>query len=151
MGRAHTLERCRPRDRDPAGDGLRPVRRACGRRRLGERRALNEAAAVERVFRAHFGRAVAALIRALGDWDVAEEAVQDAFATALARWPADGIPRDPAAWIVAVARNRAVDRLRRERALRARAPDLAALALTPQPPSQERVPTSVPDERLRLI
>ena len=48
-----------------------------------------------RAFREHFGRAVAALIRALGDWDVAEEAVQDAFATALARWPRDGVPRDP--------------------------------------------------------
>ena len=82
------------------------------------------ATAVERAFREHFGRAVAALIRAVGDWDVAEEAVQDAFATALARWPQDGVPRDPLAWIVAVARNRAIDRLRRERALRTLAPEL---------------------------
>jgi RNA polymerase sigma-70 factor (ECF subfamily) len=105
--------------------------------------------AVERAFREHFGRAVAALIRAVGDWDVAEEAVQDAFATALQRWPRDGVPRDPLAWIVAVARNRAIDRLRRERALRALAPELA--------PEPDEVPvgghryTSVPDERLRLI
>jgi RNA polymerase sigma-70 factor (ECF subfamily) len=106
---------------------------------------------VERLFREHFGRAVAALIRALGDWDLAEESVQDAFAVALERWPRDGVPRDPAAWIVAVARNRAIDRLRRERAWRARVPRLAAAAaLTPEEPPPNVV-TNVPDERLRLI
>jgi RNA polymerase sigma-70 factor (ECF subfamily) len=103
--------------------------------------------AVERAFREHFGRAVAALIRAVGDWDVAEEAVQDAFATAAARWPETGSPRDPLAWIVAVARNRAIDRLRRERALRALAPEL----LAHEDEAPEPVITSVPDERLRLI
>jgi RNA polymerase sigma-70 factor, ECF subfamily len=89
---------------------------------------------------------------------VAEEAVQDAFATALQRWPRDGVPRDPAAWLIAVARNRAIDRLRRDRALRDRVPELAA----PDDPgpevmaadditAEEPVVTSVPDERLRLI
>jgi len=78
--------------------------------------------------------------------------VQDAFATALARWPRDGVPRDPAAWVVAVARNRAIDRLRRERALRARVPELAALVRAEdEPPEEAPVATSVPDERLRLI
>jgi len=69
------------------------------------------------------------------------------------RWPRDGVPRDPAAWIVAVARNRAIDRLRRDRVLRARVPDLAALAASTedQPNAEEPVTTSVPDERLRLI
>jgi RNA polymerase sigma-70 factor, ECF subfamily len=112
------------------------------------------AGAVDRLFREHSGRAVAALIRALGDWDLAEEAVQDAFATAAERWPRDGVPGDPLAWIVAVARNRAIDRLRRERALRARVPELAALApLTgdDETTMEEPVLTSVPDERLRLI
>jgi RNA polymerase sigma-70 factor (ECF subfamily) len=110
------------------------------------------AGAVERVFREHFGRAVAALIRALGDWDLAEESVQDAFAAAVARWPRDGVPRDPAAWIVAVARNRAIDRLRRERAWRARVPQLAVPPATDDEASPEDpVVTSVPDERLRLI
>jgi RNA polymerase sigma-70 factor (ECF subfamily) len=91
---------------------------------------------------------VAALIRALGDWDLAEETVQDAFAIAVERWPRDGVPRDPAAWIVAVARNRAIDRLRRDRALRARAPQLLVDApATPVEPAT----TSIPDERLRLI
>ena len=105
---------------------------------------------IERVFREHSGRAVAALIRSLGDWDLAEEAVQDAFATALERWPRDGVPRDPAAWIVAVARNRAIDRVRRERVLRARLPELGRRA-NPSPTSEPPVLTSVPDERLRLI
>jgi RNA polymerase sigma-70 factor (ECF subfamily) len=133
------VEPRRLHDGDPPGHELRG----------GRGRILSGPAAVERAFREHFGRAVAALIRAVGDWDVAEEAVQDAFATALQRWPRDGVPRDPLAWIVAVARNRAIDRLRRERALRALAPELA--------PEPDEVPvgghryTSVPDERLRLI
>ena len=97
---------------------------------------------------------MAALIGAVRDWDLAEEAVQDAFATALERWPRDGVPRDPAAWVVAVARNRAIDRLRRERALRARVPQLAALATAGEADpaaDEEPVVTTVPDERLQLI
>jgi RNA polymerase sigma-70 factor (ECF subfamily) len=79
--------------------------------------------------------------------------VQDAFATAVERWPREGAPRDPAAWVVAVARNRAIDRLRRDRVLRERAPQLAALAGPDDTPvgEEEPVATSVPDERLRLI
>jgi RNA polymerase sigma-70 factor, ECF subfamily len=79
--------------------------------------------------------------------------VQDAFATALERWPRDGVPRDPPAWIVAVARNRAIDRLRGDRVRRDRAPQLAALtsAEDAEPDGEEPVETSVPDERLRLI
>jgi RNA polymerase sigma-70 factor (ECF subfamily) len=141
--------------RDPPGDGLRRVFRPRGDRDRGARRVLSEpvaASAVERLFRAHFGRAVAALIRSVGDWDVAEDAVQDAFATALVRWPRDGVPRDPAAWVIAVARNRAIDRLRRERALHARVPELAALApVGDESIAEVPVLTSVPDERLRLI
>src|SRR5215213_738144 len=111
------------------------------------------AGAVDRLFREHFGRAVAALIRVVGDWDLAEECVQDAFATAAGRWPRDGLPRDPAAWILTVARNRAIDRLRHERALRTRAPELAELATTPHDEAtmERPVTTNVPDERLRLV
>ncbi|HKN66274.1 MAG TPA: sigma-70 family RNA polymerase sigma factor, partial [Gemmatimonadaceae bacterium] len=69
---------------------------------------------VERVFREEHGRAVAVLTRAFGDIDVAEEAVQDAFVIALERWPTSGIPPSPAGWIIATARNRAIDFLRRE-------------------------------------
>ena len=110
--------------------------------------------AVDRLYREHFGRAVAALIRAVGDWDLAEEVVQDAFATAAEQWPRDGVPRDPLAWVVAVARNRAIDRLRRDRALRARVLELAALAAVTEDDEtivDEPVLTSVADERLRLI
>ena len=81
--------------------------------------------------------------------------MQEAFATAVERWPREGVPRDPVAWIVVVARNRAIDRLRRDRALRERAPELAALAAlsTPgdEPAAEDLMATSVPDERLRLI
>jgi RNA polymerase sigma-70 factor (ECF subfamily) len=69
---------------------------------------------VEAVFRGEYGRCVAALIRFLGDIEAAEEAVQDAFAVAAARWPSEGLPPNPGAWIVTTARNRAIDRLRRE-------------------------------------
>jgi RNA polymerase sigma-70 factor (ECF subfamily) len=69
---------------------------------------------VERVFREEYGRAVSVLVRIFGDIDLAEEAVQDAFAAALERWPQSGAPPDPARWIVATARNRTIDRLRRE-------------------------------------
>jgi RNA polymerase sigma-70 factor, ECF subfamily len=88
------------------------------------------------------------VIRAVGDWDVAEEAVQDAYAKAVERWPREGTPDDPLAWIVTVARNRAIDRLRRARTARARALELAALR---EPVSAPPPMTSVPDERLRLI
>ena len=107
------------------------------------------ASTVDRLFREHFGQAVAALIRVVGDWDLAEETVQDAFATAAERWPRDGVPDDPAAWILAVARNRAIDRLRRERTRRARVTELATTA--DNEAMDEPVITSVPDERLRLI
>jgi RNA polymerase sigma-70 factor, ECF subfamily len=108
--------------------------------------------AADRLFREHFGRAVAALIRAVGDWDLAEDAVQDAFAIAVERWPRDGVPRDPLAWIVTVARNRAIDQLRRARAQRAGVAQLMVAAAAPtDDPVEERVETSVPDERLRLM
>jgi RNA polymerase sigma-70 factor, ECF subfamily len=71
---------------------------------------------VEQIFRAEYGRAVAVLTRHFGDLDVAEEAVQDAFVTAVRRWPVDGIPPSPAGWIITTARNRAIDRMRRESA-----------------------------------
>src|SRR4051812_47742694 len=102
--------------RGPAGDGLRGRRRRGGDRRGGG--LLVEAqGVVDRLFRHESGRAVATLIRVLGDFDAAEEAVQEAFVVALERWPADGIPENPGAWITRVARNKAIDRLRREKVL----------------------------------
>ncbi|MFE9689278.1 RNA polymerase sigma factor [Micromonospora sp. NPDC005806] len=102
---------------------------------------------VELVFRAEYGRAVAVLVRLLGDIDLAEEAVQEAFAIAVDRWSADGPPPSPAGWIITTARNRAVDRLRRE-ASRADRHAQAALLYAPDPPAEEG---PVRDDRLRLI
>jgi RNA polymerase sigma-70 factor (ECF subfamily) len=73
-----------------------------------------DGAEIERVFREEYGRAVAVLVRAFGDIDLAEEAVQDAFAVAVERWPSIGLPPSPAGWIITTARNRAIDRFRRE-------------------------------------
>jgi RNA polymerase sigma-70 factor (ECF subfamily) len=99
------------------------------------------------VFRAEYGRAVAVLVRAFGDIDIAEEAVQDAFAAAVQRWPERGVPPSPAGWIITTARNRAIDRLRRE-ASRADRHDQAALLYASDEPTGEG---AVPDDRLRLI
>ncbi|MFI6655047.1 RNA polymerase sigma factor [Streptomyces sp. NPDC050523] len=102
---------------------------------------------VEAVFRAEYGRAVSVLVRFLGDIDVAEEAVQDAFTTALRTWPETGVPPSPAGWIITTARNRAIDRLRRESSRAARHAE-AALLHSPDPPAEEG---PVRDDRLRLI
>ncbi|SOC50510.1 RNA polymerase, sigma subunit, ECF family [Blastococcus aggregatus] len=102
---------------------------------------------IERVFREHSGRAVAVLTRLLGDIDAAEEAVQDAFVTALARWPADGIPPSPPGWIVTTARNRAIDRMRRESTRTERY--VQAARLRDDSPPREEGP--VTDDRLRMV
>ncbi|MCX5337074.1 RNA polymerase sigma factor [Streptomyces sp. NBC_00140] len=102
---------------------------------------------VEAVFRAEYGRAVAVLVRFLGDIDLAEEAVQDAFTTAVQRWPETGVPPSPAGWIITTARNRAIDRLRREAKRNGRHAE-ATLLHTPDAPPEEG---PVRDERLRLI
>jgi RNA polymerase sigma-70 factor (ECF subfamily) len=104
-------------------------------------------AEVERIFRESYGRVVAVLVRLLGDIDAAEEAVQDAFLTAVQRWPEDGVPPSPAGWIVTTARNRAIDRLRRESSRIDRYRQAALLSAETAP--QEVGP--VHDDRLRLI
>ncbi|MFH9825138.1 RNA polymerase sigma factor [Streptomyces bobili] len=103
---------------------------------------------VEAVFRAEYGRAVAVLVRFLGDIDLAEEAVQDAFTTAVRRWPETGVPPSPAGWIITTARNRAIDRLRRESSRDARHTEAALLHARDDPPAEEG---PVHDDRLRLI
>jgi RNA polymerase sigma-70 factor (ECF subfamily) len=107
---------------------------------------------VAETFREEFGRAVAILIRALGDFDLAEDAVQEAFAVAAERWPREGIPASPGAWIVTTARNRAIDRLRRERVLERKQAELVHLAeLVSEDDEEEEAVSSIPDERLALI
>ncbi|RAG82527.1 RNA polymerase sigma factor [Streptacidiphilus pinicola] len=107
----------------------------------------------ERVFREEYGRCVAALIRFLGDIDLAEEAVQDAFTVALEQWPQRGLPPNPGAWITTTARNRAVDRLRREASRQDRHRQaqqlIDATTATPEERAAEEGPVS--DDRLRLL
>jgi RNA polymerase sigma-70 factor, ECF subfamily len=100
------------------------------------------------VFRREYGRAVAVLVRVVGDIDLAEEAVQDAFAEAVRRWPSAGPPPSPAGWIITTARNRAIDRLRREASRQDRHAQAVLLRGQPEAPPEEG---AVPDDRLRLI
>jgi RNA polymerase sigma-70 factor, ECF subfamily len=100
------------------------------------------------LFRREAGRAVAALIRATGSFELAEEAVQDAFVQALRTWPSRGIPDNPAGWIVLTARNKAIDRLRRDRVGVAKAGEAAELRALEQLGDDVQ---QIPDERLRLI
>jgi RNA polymerase sigma-70 factor, ECF subfamily len=102
---------------------------------------------IAQTFREEHGRAVAVLVRAFGDIDLAEECVQEAFATAVARWPTDGVPPAPAGWIITTARNKALDRLRRESVRDDRQAE--ALRLAERDPAPEEGP--VLDDRLRLI
>jgi RNA polymerase sigma-70 factor (ECF subfamily) len=102
---------------------------------------------VERVFTEEYGRAVAVLTRVFGDIDIAEDAVADAFGVAVARWPADGVPPSPAGWIITTARNRAIDRLRREASGQDKHAQAALLHATDD--TVEEGP--VRDDRLRLI
>jgi RNA polymerase sigma-70 factor, ECF subfamily len=105
------------------------------------------ASEIDRVFRAEHGRAIAVLVRVFGDIDVAEDAVQDAFAEAVRRWPAAGLPPSPAGWIITTARNRAIDRLRRESAREDKHAQAALLHARDEPVEEG----AVRDDRLRLI
>jgi RNA polymerase sigma-70 factor, ECF subfamily len=109
-------------------------------------------ASVAEAFREEWGQVVATLIGMTGDWDLAEECAQDAFAQALERWPRDGVPRRPGAWLTTVARNRATDRLRREAVGKAKLRELV-LSLPPAEAadSDEVAISGVRDDRLRLM
>jgi RNA polymerase sigma-70 factor (ECF subfamily) len=106
------------------------------------------ASEIARVFRAEYGRTGGVLVRVLGDIDLAEEAVQDAFTAAVEHWPSAGLPPSPAGWIITTARNRAIDRLRREASRDDRHAQAALLHTSGAPVEGEDV---VPDDRLRLI
>ena len=110
-----------------------------------------QASDIERVFREEYGRAVAVLVRAFGDIDLAEEAVQDAFAVALQRWPATGLPPSPAGWIITTARNRAIDRFRREASREERQVQAVLLQNQAEPADAARGEGPVRDDILRLI
>jgi RNA polymerase sigma-70 factor (ECF subfamily) len=104
---------------------------------------------LETTFREEWPRAVAILTRVLGDLSLAEDAVQEAFVTAAERWPTDGTPRSPGAWIVTTARNRAIDRIRREQTFARKAELLARLQDVPG--DEDADVSSIPDERLALL
>jgi len=107
--------------------------------------------AVAEAFREEWGRVVATLIRTTGDWDLAEECAQDAFARALETWPRDGVPRSPGAWLTTTARNRAMDRLRRRATGSAKLQEVAMLADPDEPGDDATGESGVRDDRLRLI
>ena len=106
-------------------------------------------AAITEAFQQEWGRIVASLIRMTGDWDLAEECTQDAFTTALARWPADGVPDRPGAWLTTTARNRALDKLRRSKNEAAKLKEAAMLSGPAEPADIGE--SGVTDDRLRLI
>ncbi|MGH3120703.1 MAG: RNA polymerase sigma factor, partial [Streptosporangiaceae bacterium] len=107
---------------------------------------------IERVFREEYGRAVSVLVRVFGDIDIAEDAVQEAFARAAARWPADGLPPSPAGWIITTARNQAIDRLRREASRAGRHAQAALLHARQETAGAEPAEEGpVRDDRLRLL
>jgi RNA polymerase sigma-70 factor (ECF subfamily) len=107
--------------------------------------------AVAEAFRTEWGRVVATLIGMTGDWDLAEECAQDAFAQALKNWPRDGVPRRPGAWLTTVARNRATDRLRRSASEATKLREAAALSPPDYPDQAEDDESGIPDDRLRLM
>ena len=110
-----------------------------------------EAAQIGRIFREESGRSVATLIRIFGDIDIAEDAVQEAFAVALRKWPFDGLPPNPGGWITTTARNRAIERLRREVRGRELLSEVATLSPGNDDPGMPKEVGPVQDDRLRLI
>jgi RNA polymerase sigma-70 factor (ECF subfamily) len=108
-------------------------------------------AAVAEAFRDEWGRVVATLIRMTGDWDLAEECAQDAVAQALARWPRDGVPRNPGAWLTTTARNAALNRLKRSKIEAAKLREVAAMPVGAEDGGGNDAGSAVQDDRLRLI
>ena len=107
---------------------------------------------IERFYRNEFGRILATVIRLVGDFHVAEEAVQDAFAVALEQWPRDGRPANPRAWIISTARHKAIDVLRRAGRWEEIRGELGHITpLTHDPDLFSQSDAAIPDERLRLI
>lgn len=107
-------------------------------------------ATLDRVFREESGRIVASLIKVLGEFELAQDVVQEAFAIALRRWPKEGVPQRPGAWLTTVARNRALDRIRRRRTHAEREDELRMLARV-EDELDELLDRELPDERLRLV
>ena len=108
-------------------------------------------ATIDAVYRSDWGRIVASLIRSFGDFDVAEEAAQEAFAAAVKDWPVSGVPQSPPAWIIQTARHKAIDRIRRRRTLQEKLKSIAQEESAQTPDEGELDSEAIPDDRLRLI
>src|SRR6516162_7690522 len=105
-----------------------------------------------RFYRDEFGRILASVIRSIGDFELAEDAVQEAFAAAIEQWPRDGTPDNPRAWVVGVARNKAIDRIRRQSRFAERSDEVRRMIESEHAESiTEMSDNAVPDERLSLI
>jgi RNA polymerase sigma-70 factor, ECF subfamily len=132
-----------------------PLAEPATRRPAGRREGPVAFDAIDRIFRAESGRVIAGLIRAVGDFDLAEESVQDAFVSALEHWPAEGIPPNPGAWIATTARRKAIDRLRRAKTLERKVEALAQLTAADADGSSGDTHmdpgNAIEDDRLRLI
>src|SRR5580704_11210187 len=158
-----TVRSSRPRNTWPASSWWRrptstrrsPSRRSCrtpgpaARSRSG-RFSKRHSVALDGVFRQHWGRVLATLVGFLGDIELAEDAAQEAFAIAAERWPSDGEPDNPVGWLIATARNRAIDHIRRQRVL-AEKTKLLAREVTATSEATVYQSASFPDERLELI
>jgi len=107
--------------------------------------------AIEHLYHEEFGRILATVIRLVGDFDLAEEATQDAFAAALAQWPRDGVPTNPRAWVVSTARHKAIDRMRRHGRFIEKLNELGGVSEHEESAIAGEAQSAVPDERLRLI
>ncbi|HEY4412810.1 MAG TPA: sigma-70 family RNA polymerase sigma factor, partial [Gaiellaceae bacterium] len=127
-------------------DPVRPVRAHRGAADRHAPGAGERITTLEQLFREEHGRVLATLIGVLGDFDLAEDALQDAVAVAVERWLSEGVPANPAGWLVTVAKNRAVDRIRRDRTLRRK----TELLVEPETEPMEEE-TAIPDERLSLV
>lgn len=108
-------------------------------------------ATIDAVYRSEWGGIVATLIRLVGDFDVAEEAAQEAFAAALDQWPVSGVPQSPRAWIIQTARHKAIDRIRRQTRFAEKLQSYAASGLVPASEEPDDDSNAIPDDRLRLI
>src|SRR6185295_18717882 len=107
--------------------------------------------AVHAVYNSDWGRIVATLIRSFGDFDVAEEAAQEAFAAAVDQWRESGIPDSPPAWIIQTARHKAIDRLRRQTRFQEKVESYVASGLVPTSEEPDYESKDIPDDQLRLI
>src|SRR5580692_11623242 len=105
----------------------------------------------EKLHREESGRVLATLIRLLGDFDLAEEMLQEAYAVALQKWPAEGTPANPRAWLISTARHKAIDRLRRDHRFETKRDEIARNAESAARPSDDFGGDMFPDDRLRLI